>query len=61
MADSQDHRDLFDLIEKMLDYDPASRITLGDALKHEFFDKLPREQRLESKNARNERSHSLSR
>uniref|UniRef100_A0ACB8G0F3 Dual specificity protein kinase clk1 n=1 Tax=Sphaerodactylus townsendi TaxID=933632 RepID=A0ACB8G0F3_9SAUR len=35
-----DHESLFDLIGKMLKYDPAERITLSDALKHPFFSPL---------------------
>lgn len=45
MGDSDDHRQLFDLIEKMLEYDPSQRIRLYDALKHPFFDKLTPEQK----------------
>ncbi|XP_051485759.1 dual specificity protein kinase CLK1-like [Apus apus] len=44
--DGDDHENLFDLIEKMLRYDPAERITLGEALKHPFFLPLRREKRL---------------
>ncbi|XP_050304686.1 probable dual specificity protein kinase madd-3 isoform X1 [Anthonomus grandis grandis] len=45
-ADDPDHNYLFDLIFKMLDYDPSERITLKEALKHPFFDKIPGHQRL---------------
>ena len=31
---------MYDLIARMLDYDPQTRITLKDALRHPFFDKL---------------------
>uniref|UniRef100_A0A3P9JU45 dual-specificity kinase n=1 Tax=Oryzias latipes TaxID=8090 RepID=A0A3P9JU45_ORYLA len=33
----EDHRQLFDLIEKMMEYDPTKRITLEQALHHPFF------------------------
>lgn len=33
----KDHEQLFDLIEKMLDYDPAKRLTLDQCLQHPFF------------------------
>jgi len=35
-----EHLLLFDLIEKMLDYDPSSRINLIDAKRHQFFQSL---------------------
>ena len=68
-SDGEDHRLLFDLISRMLEYDPAARIPLREALNHPFFDKIPEEQRLgEHRNAGSgagdsgrERSHSLSR
>ena len=48
MSTSEDCRNMFDLIEKMLEYDPAVRIRLQDVLHrplHVFFDKLTAEQR----------------
>ena len=44
-SDDEDHRQLFDLIEKMLDYTPEERITLREAVTHQFFDKLSGEER----------------
>ncbi|XP_026872495.1 dual specificity protein kinase CLK1-like [Electrophorus electricus] len=35
---SLEHEQLFDLIEKMLEYDKTKRITLDEAIKHPFFD-----------------------
>lgn len=43
---SEEHRQLFDLIARMLEYEPSQRITLREALKHPFFSKLPAHQRL---------------
>ncbi|KAI1289313.1 Serine/threonine-protein kinase Doa [Halotydeus destructor] len=46
LSDNEDHRLLFDLVQRMLDYDPESRISVGDTIRHPFFDKLLPEQRL---------------
>ncbi|OXU22087.1 hypothetical protein TSAR_000483 [Trichomalopsis sarcophagae] len=67
LSDDEDHKQLFDLIQKMLNYEPSSRITLKEALAHPFFDALPASQRLTDPRAAgdsqqsHERSHSLSR
>ncbi|KAF3423154.1 hypothetical protein E2986_01524 [Frieseomelitta varia] len=67
LSDDEEHRQLFDLIQKMLEYEPSQRITLKDALAHPFFDALPAHQRLPDLRAAgdsqqsHERSHSLSR
>lgn len=68
-ADSEEHRHLFDLIEKMLDYDPAQRLDLRTAMRHPYFDKLTPEQRGERPTGlasggtgdSRDRSHSISR
>uniref|UniRef100_A0ABM5F4H9 dual-specificity kinase n=1 Tax=Pogona vitticeps TaxID=103695 RepID=A0ABM5F4H9_9SAUR len=39
-SEAEEHHQLFDLIEGMLEYEPAKRITLAEALKHPFFDAL---------------------
>ncbi|XP_016830656.1 dual specificity protein kinase CLK2 isoform X3 [Cricetulus griseus] len=36
-SEAEDHHQLFDLIESMLEYEPAKRLTLGEALQHPFF------------------------
>ena len=58
-----DHSNLFDLIFKMLEYDPVQRVTLKEALQHPFFDKIPAHQRLGEHGAgdRRDRSASISR
>lgn len=40
-SENEEHRELFDLIIRMLQYEPSQRITLEDALMHPFFKKLP--------------------
>lgn len=47
MSDSEDHLLLFDLVMKMLAYDPEERISLDDALRHPFFDLVPPHYRLD--------------
>ncbi|XP_058799513.1 serine/threonine-protein kinase PRP4 homolog [Phymastichus coffea] len=68
LSDDDDHQQLFDLIKKMLKYEPLTRITLKEALSHPFFDSLPAHHRLfeprsssDSSQQSHERSHSLSR
>ncbi|KAF8778479.1 dual specificity protein kinase CLK2-like isoform X1 [Argiope bruennichi] len=64
-VDDEDHRVLYELISRMLEYEPSQRITLAEALDHPFFEKLPAEQKLhklnQQKEGSKERSHSLSR
>jgi len=38
----EDQRQVYDLVTRMLEYDPEKRITLREALKHPFFHKLPK-------------------
>ena len=47
MVDADDHRQLFDLILKMLAYDPSERISLNEALRHPFFSSIPPYQKLD--------------
>ncbi|XP_057332228.1 dual specificity protein kinase CLK2 isoform X5 [Microplitis mediator] len=68
LSEEEEHRQLFDLIQRMLDYEPSERITLKDALLHPFFDALPASQRIsdakaggDAQQTPHERSHSLSR
>uniref|UniRef100_A0A8C2XI39 dual-specificity kinase n=1 Tax=Cyclopterus lumpus TaxID=8103 RepID=A0A8C2XI39_CYCLU len=37
LSKGEDHEQLFDLIEKMMEYDPAKRLSLEQALHHPFF------------------------
>ena len=45
LSNEREHIKLFDLIERMLDYEPTSRITLGEALRHNYFDDLQPQER----------------
>ncbi|XP_030044075.1 dual specificity protein kinase CLK2 isoform X2 [Microcaecilia unicolor] len=42
-SEAEEHHQLFDLIEGMLEYEPSRRITLAESLKHPFFDLLKTE------------------
>eukprot|EP00096_Caligus_rogercresseyi_P010961 TRINITY_DN415_c1_g1_i1.p1 TRINITY_DN415_c1_g1~~TRINITY_DN415_c1_g1_i1.p1 ORF type:complete len:563 (+),score=113.57 TRINITY_DN415_c1_g1_i1:177-1865(+) len=46
-CETEDHNLLFDLIQKMLIYDPSERITLRESLLHPFFDKIPSHHRVD--------------
>lgn len=68
LSDDEDHKLLFELIQRMLEYEPSSRITLKEALSHPFFDALSPSQKItdpraagDSQQSSHERSHSLSR
>lgn len=39
-SEAEEHHQLFDLIESTLEYEPAKRLTLGEALQHPFFARL---------------------
>jgi len=60
-SDTSDHRQLFDLVERMLEYDCDDRIALGDALRHPYFAKLPTSSVSTDGEQARERSHSISR
>jgi len=45
LSDDDEHRELIDLIENMLEYEPEKRITLAKAIEHPFFDVLPHQLR----------------
>lgn len=40
LCHDEEHEKLFDLVRRMLEYDPMQRITLDEALRHPFFDLL---------------------
>ncbi|XP_057684700.1 dual specificity protein kinase CLK2 isoform X1 [Corythoichthys intestinalis] len=37
LSEAEEHHQLFDLIESMLEYEPSKRLVLADSLKHPFF------------------------
>ncbi|KAG2463431.1 CLK2 kinase, partial [Polypterus senegalus] len=37
LCEAEEHHQLFDLIESMLDYEPSKRVTLSECLKHSYF------------------------
>lgn len=37
LSEAEEHHQLFDLIEAMLEYEPAKRLSLAAALRHPFF------------------------
>ena len=39
-SNTEEHQHLFALIQRMLEYEPNSRVTLGEALRHIYFDRL---------------------
>lgn len=43
ISEDEEHRQLFDLISRMLEYEPTQRIPLSESLNHPFFAKLPPE------------------
>lgn len=38
LSEAENHHQLFDLIEGMLEYEPSKRLALADSLKHPFFE-----------------------
>ena len=48
--------DMFNLVRKMLIFDPRRRLTLPEALRHRFFDQLPRSSRGHSSRSSHSRS-----
>ncbi|XP_017776764.1 PREDICTED: serine/threonine-protein kinase Doa isoform X6 [Nicrophorus vespilloides] len=59
-SDDSEHGQLFDLILRMLEYEPSQRITLREAMSHPFFDKIPSHQRLGEKGSGDAPRRSLS-
>lgn len=65
--DDNDHSQLFELIAKLLTYEPSQRYTLRQAMKHPFFLPYQREPYRHEEEPRSDsasdrcRSHSLSR
>ncbi|TKR80247.1 hypothetical protein L596_014349 [Steinernema carpocapsae] len=47
----KEEAELFDLIQQMLTFEPSARINLTDALKHPFFERLPKNHRIDASEA----------
>ncbi|NXQ90694.1 CLK3 kinase, partial [Nyctibius grandis] len=46
LCNSQEHRQFFDLLRRMLEFDPSQRITVSEALLHPFFAPLSAEEKM---------------
>uniref|UniRef100_A0A1A8J2T6 dual-specificity kinase n=1 Tax=Nothobranchius kuhntae TaxID=321403 RepID=A0A1A8J2T6_NOTKU len=57
---TEDHRQLFDLIEKMMEYDPTKRLSLEQALHHPFFSCLYKTSNSRKSNSRGSSTRSSS-
>ncbi|KAG5893632.1 hypothetical protein JTB14_015071 [Gonioctena quinquepunctata] len=55
-SEDPEHNALFDLISKMLKYEPTERITLKEALQHSFFKSIPQHLRLGENHAAGDRN-----
>jgi CDC-like kinase len=53
-----EHQELFDLIQRMLEYEPATRISMREALRHPYFLRLPSHLRLDDDDVSNGANHS---
>lgn len=50
LSEAEEHHQLFDLIESMLEYEPSKRLVLADSLKHPFFENVGVDEATGSKN-----------
>ncbi|KAH7728278.1 Protein kinase [Aphelenchoides avenae] len=56
-SNEAEHRELFDLVQRMLEYEPSQRITLAEALKHPYFERMPANQRMDNGSPTSSRSN----